>query len=317
MNLPTSNVQMPPLYNMPLSNSKQAPKIFKGSYHKVRSFIKHYIRLLDQHQVVTESDKCSGILEYCSQKVKDFIRSSSHYQTPDWTRLQAEILKYYDAERDDSRYRVADLTSFVQQSNKQSINDLAQWKKYYRDYFTIAGFLLQQGLIDDKTYVGYFWYGISPHLQKIIEEKLYINHPHFDTIDPWPIDYLDEVANTYFKRNKFPQRLGDLPLTERYARRDYETEEESDSESEDDSDDENYHRRHRTKKKKTKAKRKTTPQTQILPDEPMRKISVPQEEVEGLIHQLNTMSLDDPKYGPLYYKAVKSDSTGLAVRCIR
>ena len=43
---------------------------------------------------------------------------------------------------------------------------------YYHDYFTIAEFLKQKGLIDNKTYVGHFWYGLSPHLQKILEEKL-------------------------------------------------------------------------------------------------------------------------------------------------
>jgi len=48
--------------------------------------------------------------------------------------------------------------------------------------------------------------------------------------NPWPIDYLDEVANFYFKRNKFPQRLGHLPPA-------VNQEEESD---EDDSDYDSY-----------------------------------------------------------------------------
>ena len=319
---PNMNIQMnahvPPLYNMPIRGSKLAPKTFKGDYHKISDFIRHYNRLLDQHQVITEADKCQGILEYCVQKVKDFVRSSTHFQTPNWTRLQAEILKYYDADREESRYRVADLNAFVQRSSLQSINELADWKKYYRDYFTIAGFLKQKGLIDNKMYVGYFWYGLSPHLQKILEEKLYINYPQFDTTNPWPIDYLDEVANFYFKRNKFPQRLGHLPPA--IDREDESDEDDSEYDSYNDSsdDEDTRRRRRRTKKKRTKTKVKKAPKTQILPGEPMRKISPPpEEEVEGLIQQLNSMSLDDPKYGLLYYRAVKNDSSGLITQCIR
>ncbi len=317
MNVQAHNIQVPPLYNMPIRGSKLAPKTFKGNYHKVTGFIRHYIRLLDQHQVILEADKCQGILEYCSQKVKDFIKASIYYQVPNWQQLQNEILKYYDADREESRYRVADLTAFVQQSSLQIISDLAQWKRYYREYFAIAGFLKQKGIIDNKIYTGYFWYGIAPHLQKAFEEKLYINYPHFDASNPWPIDYLDEVANIYFKRNKFPQRLGYLPVTEHYAQKDYETEEDSDYDSDDESDDEDYAYRKKRTLRKRKAKAKKAPTTQIMSDEPMRKVPSPPEEVEGLIQQLNTMSLDDPKYGQLYYKAAMNDATGLAVRCIR
>jgi len=57
--------------------------------------------------------------------------------------------------------------------------------------------------------------------------------------------------------------------------------------------------------------------TQIKPDEPMHKVSSPpEEEVEGLIYLSVEMSLEDPKYGPLYYKALKNDPMGLAAQCI-
>src|SRR6266542_5038362 len=103
-------------------------KMFTGNYHKVTGFIRHYTRLLDQHQVVLESDECQGILEYFSQKVKDFIKSSIYYQISNWHQLQLEILKYYDVEREESCYQVTDLTAFVQQSSLQILSDLAQWK---------------------------------------------------------------------------------------------------------------------------------------------------------------------------------------------
>jgi len=140
---------------MPIRGSKLASKMFKGNYHKVTGFIRHYTRLLDQHRVVLEAERCQGILEYCFQKVKDFIKSSIHYQAGDWQQLQAKILKYYDAEREELHYRVADLTAFVQQSGCEIISDLSQWKKYYCEYFAIAGFLKQKGYINNKIYTRY------------------------------------------------------------------------------------------------------------------------------------------------------------------
>jgi len=151
----------------------------------------------------------------------------------------------------------------------------------------------------------------SIYTHSIITE---FNYPQFDTTNPWPIDYLDEVANFYFKCNKFPQRLGHLPPA--VNQEDESDEDDSDYDSSDNED--SRCKRCRSKKKKTKAKNKKVPQTQILPDEPRRKASPPpEEEVEGLIQQLNNMSLNDPKYGPMYYKAVRSDPTGFAIWCIQ
>jgi len=48
MNIQPQNVQVPPLYNMPMCSFKLAPKMFKVNYHKVTGFIRHYTRLLDQ-----------------------------------------------------------------------------------------------------------------------------------------------------------------------------------------------------------------------------------------------------------------------------
>jgi len=39
--------------------------------------------------------------------------------------------------------------------------------------------------------------------------------------------------------------------------------------------------------------------------------------MEDIILQLNTMSLDDTRYGVLYYKAVKDDHSGLIAQCIK
>ena len=93
-----SNYVIPPLSQMPVHGNKNAPVTFKGNYKHVESFIDHYNRLLDYYHVTVEADKCHGILEYCSQHVKDFIQINPHYITHNWDELEKEILNAYDAD---------------------------------------------------------------------------------------------------------------------------------------------------------------------------------------------------------------------------
>ena len=309
------------LNDLPLRSSKQAPATFRGRYSDVSRFIKQYNRLLEQHKIVTDTDKCEGILEYCSHKVGDFIEACKHFRIPNWKLLQAEILKYYDAEREDSKYHPNDLIAFIKHSAIQPMQNLSHWKKYYREYLARAGFLKSKGRISSVDYDGYFWYGIPSHKRTIFEEKLYARYPNHDLSDPWPIEYVGQIAELHFKRDKFSEKLVHLPSLGIEIESDYDSDE---SDLDSDSDDSEYEYERKVRKKKSSKKRKSKRKDRklrlprpVLEEEPMRKIHPPPEEIEGIIEQLNTMSINDPKYGQLYFKAVSNDKTGIAAKCIR
>jgi len=208
----TTTYVIPPLAQMPVRGEKKAPKTFRGHFKQVTPFIDHYNHLLECNNVRTDKDKCHGILEYCSQKVKDFIQINPHYLTPNWSKLQQEILNAYDAERMDTRIRPQDFYAFIEQNAKIRIANLSQWKKYHREYIAKAGFLKQANKLNDTEYNGYYWYGISNHLQGILELHLQSKYPNHDISDPWPIQSVHEIAENYFKRNKFSSQLSHLPI---------------------------------------------------------------------------------------------------------
>jgi hypothetical protein len=331
LTMPTStsnqnlNYVIPPLAQMPIRGSKNAPTTFRGGFKHVEKFVDHYSRLLDFYHVTSEADKCQGILEYCSQDVKDYIQVHPNYLTPDWNKLKEEILAAYDADRMNTRIRFKDFLKLVKQFRQGHITNLSQWKRYHRDYVTKAGFLKQKDRISDKQYHGYYWFGIPAHLQGIFEIQLRMSNPTFDNSNPWPISSVQDVAEAYFKRTKFSSQLPHLPLFG-YDEEDDEEEEDSDDDYEFDSDDsEDYEeerkrrRREKLKKKKKVKKIKREPPTQVIAEPPSRKIVPPPEEkgFEGLIEWLNTMSIEDPQYGTLYYQAVSRDSSGLVAQCIR
>jgi hypothetical protein len=122
----TSSYIIPPLSQMPIRGSKNAPTTFRGDFNQVETFVEHYNRLLDYYHVTTEADKCRGILDYCSQEVKDYVQINPHYLTPNWSKLQDEILSAYDAERMNNRVRPKDFFKFVQQYGKGQITNLSQ-----------------------------------------------------------------------------------------------------------------------------------------------------------------------------------------------
>lgn len=310
---------------MPMRNTKQAPPLFKGEYRRVSRFIEHYCHLLEYYQVTSDRDQCRGILEYCSQEVEDFILACPDYIRPNWEALKEEILKYYDAERMETRIQLSDLIKFLQEQVRKPMTSLSQWKKYSRKYLAQAGFLNRNQQLDDVEMHAYFWYGIPENLRNSLEVKLQTKYPtHDNSKEPWTMTQIQTVAEVYFQRNTYSDKLYHLPALG--IRRKYDDEDDDEDENDEDEDEDDYEeeRRARKKKKLSKKKTKTTvntikglPSTQILKEELSRRIIPPSDEkVEDIINQLNTMSLDDTRYGYLYYKAVKDDNSGLIAQCI-
>jgi len=317
------NINHNPLSDMPLIGDKKAPKKFKGKYTQVTSFIKQYNRLLDIHHIILEEDKCEGVLEYCSRQVREFIESSPHYSTPNWQLLEADILKYYDAEKEDNKYSIGDFLDFLSEASSHRLKNLERWKEYYRNYMARAGHLHNREYITDTEYHGYFWLGIPASLRTFFEDKLFSRHPAHDASNPWSISQVAGVAESHFKRGKYSDRL--LQLPNKFIRTHELEYPSSDSGSNSDNSGSNSdseredHKKHKINRKKLDKYRKSSrkPATHQIKEDRTRVISAPQEEIEGIISKLNTMSIDDPNYGLLYYKALSSDPSGLIAQCIR
>lgn len=299
---------------MPTPGSKLAPRKFKGKHTEIKDFLKHYERLCAQNHVTSNREKCESITQYCSNKVATFIEALESYTRPDWETLKKDLLMYYDADRSQQRYLPKDLLEFVRKSREQPMRTLTAWKQYCRRYIRIGGFLLSQKRITANDHALRFWQGIHRPLREILETKIITENPTINLEVPFPVAKVCEVAERHLKRNKFLQMAVDLN----------DSEDELDWTSEDSTDDEKDRKR---KKKKAKAKmlrkkksKKSRDDDEDEEDEEPRlrcrkPDSMKQEEVEGLIRQLNSMSLEDPSYGLVYFKAIKLDNT--VTSCVR
>jgi len=310
--------------NMPIQRAKNAPKTFRGKPRAVEHFFAHLEQLFTQYHVVTQQDKCHYLKSYCSSKVQDFIISSQNYQNSDYTELKKEILKYYDADKSQNRYRPFDLSEFLRNSRHNSMNSLTQWRKFYLKYSTIAGQLQQKGIINDREYRTRIWLGFPKQLRVVLETLLRTQVPNHDLSIPYSIPQLSKAIETHFQRDKFTDMLFpslgyDIGYDSDSEIASSGTDSDSDSDSES-SDSEGGHRRRRkhrhSKKRKSKNSSKDKEKAPIVERERINRYNGTPAEIESMIHQLNTMSLQDPTYGQLYFKVMCLDATGLAAKCV-
>lgn len=313
---PTVVLAQPVPTQMPVRGTKNAPKTFKGKYRTVDHFFKHLEQLFTQHRVTSSAEKCKYLLEYCSYKVQDFITASENYQANIWDDLKEEVLKYYDAEKSQSRYRPRDLSDFLRKSRNGMISSLSQWKKYYRYYSTIAGQLLHKGIINRRDYDSKIWDGFPKQLRRKLATEMKMQHPGHNMETPYAMDDICKVAESHFQRNKFlDMTFSDIEVGEDYYSDSEDDSSGSESDSEEDSEDEA--RRKRKKKELLKKRKVKKPEkTGTAERENVQRYQGTPAEVESMIHQLNNMSIQDRNYGHLYYKVMQLDTTGLAEKCV-
>jgi hypothetical protein len=212
---------------LPNPGTKAAPAKFKGGFAEVKDFLKHYEKLCDYHNVSSEGEKCESITQYMSRHVSEFVEGLSSFRSHSWSKLKADILKYYDADLDTKRYRRKDLLSYVKTTRGKKIPTLSAWKKYVRGFIRIGGWLEEAKKLTSEEYASYFWEGIYKKLRIKIETRLMANEPDTDLSEAFPVDRVIAIAEKLLHRDRFD---ADLLLSE------VETESESDSSTEENSD---------------------------------------------------------------------------------
>jgi len=297
---------------LPIQGKRDAPRTFKGSYDQVEDFLKTMDKLFARYQVTLDDEKVEAILPYCSSKVQDFVRSSPSFTTPNWNELKEDMMEYYDAERATLKFSPKHIGGFIKMWNAMEITDLVQWKKYYREFFSMARVLVNREEISEKDFKTYFWLGLPKSTRLKFEPILQAQIKNYDASVPYTIDQIRAVARNYFQRNKFTDRVVH-PL-------DYELEDNSDSDSEESSSssesESDYNRKKKKKYKKKPLKRTKHTKRSVEKERPTQQYQGPEQEIEGMIQQLNTMSLNDPTYGHLYFKVMRLDTSGIAQKCI-
>ena len=310
---------------MPSPRAKEAPPKFTGKYEDVKHFIKRYKSLCAIYNVDEDAERCERILDYCSHKVIRLIEALKSYTEKDWAGLESDLLRYYDADRKETRYIIRDLTQLTQDWKHRTIKTLTRRKSYERRFITIGGWLFAKKKISDSEQAAYFWKGINKELRKRIEDRLAARIPPLPLTEAFPMADVIRVVEKLFERNRFDYNLADSESDLPDGNDDSDT---SEDESESEDNDKAYAKtpKHTKKRKCTSRYSSFGEEDLVAPARQAHKTHKPitkevsgkkqpvdkhtgQEDVEQIIRQLGKLSLDDPKYGLLYYRAIKLDTT--------
>ncbi|KZP25473.1 hypothetical protein FIBSPDRAFT_733713, partial [Athelia psychrophila] len=312
---------------MPLKHGKSAPAKFRGKYNKIREFITHYELLLAQHNVTNNEDRCDLVTRYCSTKVTEFIKALPSYNDNRWDNLRDDLLKYYDADLDSKKYHTPDLSKFAKASRKGKIRKLSDWRTYGRNFITIGGWLLKKKKISDSEFATQYWNGIPRSFRGKIENRLLAKDPARSLTEPFKVSEINSAADGLLQRDRFDSYLNNSDSDSDSDNED------SHSEGDDSSNDETYSKARASKSLKRKDKYTSKKARFTVSDsdsessdnKPSAKLrssksslkkkvnSKNEPDVETLIKDLNSMSINDPGYAALAYRAMKKDPDILKV----
>ncbi|PBK82457.1 hypothetical protein ARMGADRAFT_1090340 [Armillaria gallica] len=178
----TSTVRTPDM--MPLLGARSAPAKFSGKYDTVKRFICQY-----------------------KQMITRFVEALDSFVKEDWVQLEKDILTYYDAELNESRYLVSDLDKLTDQWRSKGIYDLKRFKKYEVEFLTMANWLLHKGKITLDEQHTKFWYGLNGNLQEIVEARYMTSHPRYDPRKVIPREDVAKIVYAMFTRDRFDADL--------------------------------------------------------------------------------------------------------------
>ena len=83
---------------LPPIRTKAALRTFKRSHWKLNTFLDHYNQICVKNKVTDDTNKCKGLIRYCSDDVVDTIESLDAYIKKDFLALIQEIQWLYDGD---------------------------------------------------------------------------------------------------------------------------------------------------------------------------------------------------------------------------
>ena len=298
----TSNLVSASYINLPALRSKQAPKEFKGDHRRLDRFLDHFEQVCAQYHVTDSSQKCRGLLGYCSDKVADSVENLDSYIHQDYDTLVKDLRWLYDGDRKKSEYHMGDLAKFIKEWNKEVIHNLETFKEYHQEFLDIGGTLKTAGQIGEKEYFRWFWAGLHDDTRDRLERRMTTEEPDLDVETPFSIDKVIKAAEHVFNRKRFDKfliekgeetrsrdRKGRKSLQSRRRQKDHESDEESETE-----DEEPAPRRSRNR---VSEKNKAGP-TEKRPESVRAKVD--RDEINQLVKAMEGLHISEPRYRTLY-----------------
>lgn len=299
--------------HLPIKKGKHAPQTFTGRFDKINEFFEELEGICTERGVTDKAEMCKAVTRFCSRKVVEVIEGLEQYRSKNYDSLKKELKFIFDCEWEDVRYTTADLYQLIRKWKSHKISDLPTFKKYYKEYQRIAGWLHIRGKINDDDFKLWFWAGLHKTFRKNVEARMRLEDRSLDDTKAFGVPTIVEAAEKVFTRKRFENKI--RLMIEKSSEDSDESEDENDSDIDDgeeerdgDSEDEdNLIERLASKVRKDRKSKNVKDQDEEKKAEP-RKPGTSDVPIDELIAQMKGLNLgDEDEYRVLFNRMMKTD----------
>jgi len=314
-----AHVTLTGLAAMPRAGSRSAPDEFDGDPEALEDFLDRFEGLAIAAQLTNE-DKFKALLLYVTRKQKMLFETLNGFQTKVWDDWIAAIKDVFPTKTQTRRYTKRTLITLVRKYHQRQIYNEEDLMTYYRDFITVANWLLQHNKItpEDRSY--YFWFGFHPSNRAEMEQYLRFHHPAHDRSEAWPFADVFASAKYLYNSLAFDQQTPHFPAVpvavtyqepRRYLDDDLDLDLELEEEDLPEVADVKRDRLRRAAARET-IRRSVEPPSEVqqtvtktvqFNPQPVRQVArSDDEELENLVGQLSTLNFNDSRYAIAFAK---------------
>jgi hypothetical protein len=283
---------MPPVSRTPMPGprAKEAPKKFKGDPRDLNEFLAEFEQCAAFARL-EDAEKCSAVLKYCGNKVKDLIVVLKAFEEGNWASLKQELILLYGSPGKTRHYCVSELEEIVAKNAKKKIRSWKVLNDYIRHFVTVGNALVSQGKLSALERDRLLWKGFHKQNQKELLPALLAAYPNHDRKIPYPEANVISVARFLFPADACGVDASDLSDS-----KDLGSSSSSDESSEDETSTSSSDGEARAGRKRRKGKN-------TVKGKSAKRLKA-DEDLGGVMRKLSNLKHEDPEYAVAYTRAV-------------
>ena len=299
--------------NLPIPDSKYAPKTFSGEQYELEPFLEAFNRICLRHNITTSREQYLGLLQYCTPKMAQSIRSYPSHASLEYPVLVDELKYFYGTRK--VYFNKKEVNEFIEKWTRRPMVNFDRFLRYHRKYYELLGEARAQHLVSRRDYDGYFWEGLPKAFRKKVEYHMLATNHHLSNSSPFRMKEIVKAAQYILSPERFDKHLhqedhqegtlyseSDQEVHTRRRKHVRETSSESESEAE-------VRPLSKPKTLRTIPHLSRKSKTKKPSAQGVKKVAKEDDDISELARRLADISLSGPDYTALYVEIVSMDPT--------
>ncbi|KAF8639251.1 hypothetical protein AX17_001616 [Amanita inopinata Kibby_2008] len=166
------------IVGMPAPGNPRAPHFDSKYPEELRDFLKEFDEYAEACGLTTQ-DKARVVVRYTDAETKRFWKCLEGYDE-NFEMLKGKILKSYSKSRLGEAFTRNQLAKLISRSADGEIDDEGDLYAYYREFWPVASYLVDNKKISKEDLDRYFWKGLPSRARKAIRNRLETRDHTFD-----------------------------------------------------------------------------------------------------------------------------------------